>query len=177
MNSIVCSILTLRGDNLETQASNTALLKGETLEAEQVFSRRISFNWSNFLIIWQAARTHDCFFCPWKSECLFLLRSIGTSKGRVTFVKIRTVTLQTEGCSLWKVLEASLFHFLLFLKDKWHFFFFFSSSMFPLVEFFLGETNSQNPLKREVACYSAVISLLGHQVSGFFRLTESSPGF
>lgn len=44
MNSIVCSILTLRGDNLETQASNTALLKGETLEAEQVFSRRISFN-------------------------------------------------------------------------------------------------------------------------------------
>lgn len=57
----------------------------------------------------------DCFVCPQKSECLFLLRSIHTSKGRVPFVKIRMVNLQTKGCSLWKVLEASLFHFLIFL--------------------------------------------------------------
>lgn len=97
-------------------------LKDETLEAEQVFSRRVSFNWTNFLIIWQAVWARDCFICPQKSECLCLLRSIHTSKGRVTFVKIRTVNLLTEDCSLRKVLEASLFCFLLFFYS---FFFFF----------------------------------------------------
>lgn len=73
---------------------------------------------------------HDNFICAQKSECvsLSLLRSMGTSMKRVNFVKMRTVSFQTEGCSLWKVPEDFLFHCLLFLKV----FFFFYSSMFPL---------------------------------------------